>query len=384
MSKSGVEVTSPEMWGLPPTMFHDKWKTFLIHFHKFAELPTTKGRSLESPEFTCNDQKWSVSLYPGGDGSDYPNDVALLFSEACCFAEDMANSGYVSLYLNHRSRGNTTATFEVKIINKYGDTLETRKSSNNRLFDMKSSNSGWGDIIKLSDVLDNSNAILDKNSTLTVVVSIKQAPIPAKKVPIPAKKTPLPAKKTQLTVDQQNDLVLKKLVVKCLLNNQLLPKNSTIGSRGRDEVLKLQSDPPLATLRDQKQLPKTRDPPEADCSAMQPERYDVRTVQLSSGVLSQPPRPEEVRYQLYSPLQPKGSVCTAPVQNDFYSSQKSCSSAPSPYHNIGERGLSSQAMERRRHYKEMILQQQLAKTQAQLSQAQRLIAHDHYPYSITS
>jgi len=641
MSKSGVEVTSPEMWGLPPTMFHDKWKTFLIHFHKFAELPTTKGRSLESPEFTCNDQKWSVSLYPGGDGSDYPNDVALLFSEACCFAEDMANSGYVSLYLNHRSRGNTTATFEVKIINKYGDTLETRKSSNNRLFDMKSSNSGWGDIIKLSDVfdvtkdildsngtltvavsmkpssvssgesesaaklasatlddslprepswmkppvvdctlsnegvetdladssyptesidtcstqsvdppdhfdqpgslvsnldawtnpgrsdcrdddevsngslnevvsitspemcglpptmfhkewksflihfpnfakhsiteghrlespeficngqkwalrlypggntstsetryvalylnhrsrgnttatfevkiinkygdtletrkssnnrpfdssnrnsgwndiiklsdvLDNSNAILDKNSTLTVVVSIKQAPIPAKKVPIPAKKTPIPAKKTQLTVDQQNDLVLKKLVVKCLLNNQLLPKNSTIGSRGRDEVLKLQSDPPLATLRDQKQLPKTRDPPEADCSAMQPERYDVRTVQLSSGVLSQPPRPEEVRYQLYSPLQPKGSVCTAPVQNDFYSSQKSCSSAPSPYHNIGERGLSSQAMERRRHYKEMILQQQLAKTQAQLSLAQRLIAHDHYPYSITS
>ena len=639
MAKS-VEVTSPEMWGLPASMFHETWKTFLIHFHKFAELPTTKGRSLESPEFTCNDQKWSVSLYPGGDSSDYSNNVALLFSEACCFTEDMANSGYVSLYLNHRSRGNATATFEVKIINKYGDTIETRTSSNNRLFDMKSSNSGWGDIIrlsdifdatkdildsngtltvavsimpasvsssesksapkltsatlgeslprepswmkppvvvgtlsnegietdlgsyqsesidsgstqsvdpldqfvqagslvsnldawtdpgrsdcrdddevsneslnevisitspemcglpktmfhkewksflihfpnfakhsisdghrlespeftcngqkwalrlypggntsasdtryvalylnhrsrgsatatfevkivnkygdtietrtssdnrhfdssncnsgwndiiKLSDILDESKDILDKNSTLTVVVSMKQEPIPAKKHPTPIKKTPMSAKKTQLKGDPQSDLALKKLVLKCLLNNQLLQENATIGSRGRNEALKLQSDPSLASVKDQQELPTTRDPPETVCSAMQPERHhDVRTVQFSSGVLNQPPRPEEVRYQLHpgGNLQPPASVCTATIQNDFYSSQKSYSSAPTHCHNIGQSGLSSQAMERRRHYKEMILQQQLSQTQAQLAQAQRLLARD--PYSITA
>ena len=105
MAKS-VEVTSPEMWDLPASMFHETWKTFLIHFHKFAELPTTKGRSLESPEFTCNGQKWALRLYPGGNTS-------------------ASDTRYVALYLNHRSRGIATATFEVKIVNKYGDTIET-------------------------------------------------------------------------------------------------------------------------------------------------------------------------------------------------------------------------------------------------------------------
>eukprot|EP00574_Skeletonema_japonicum_P010156 CAMPEP_0201725698 /NCGR_PEP_ID=MMETSP0593-20130828/9019_1 /ASSEMBLY_ACC=CAM_ASM_000672 /TAXON_ID=267983 /ORGANISM="Skeletonema japonicum, Strain CCMP2506" /LENGTH=155 /DNA_ID=CAMNT_0048217127 /DNA_START=51 /DNA_END=514 /DNA_ORIENTATION=+ len=155
MDKPGVEVTSPEMWGLSPSMFHKDWKTFLVHFHNFAALPTTKGRSIESPIFTCNDQKWSLSLYPGGDDFDYSNDIALLFSEACCFAGDDV-PGYVSMYLSHRSRGNATATFEMKIINKYGDAMETRRSSNNRLFDITSSNSGWSDIIKVSDILDES------------------------------------------------------------------------------------------------------------------------------------------------------------------------------------------------------------------------------------
>ncbi|KAK1748433.1 hypothetical protein QTG54_000372 [Skeletonema marinoi] len=177
MGKSGVEVTSPDMWGLPPTMFHKEWKSFLIHFHNFAELPTAKGRSLESPEFTFNGENWSLSLYPGGDDFDYSNDVAALFSEGCCFAGDVSSSGYVSLYLNHRSENTTTATFEVKIINKFGDTLETRRSSKYRLFDSSNSNSGWTDIVKLSDVLDKTKEILDSNGTLTVVVSIMPTPL---------------------------------------------------------------------------------------------------------------------------------------------------------------------------------------------------------------
>eukprot|EP00985_Skeletonema_marinoi_P014897 scaffold7606_cov125-Skeletonema_marinoi.AAC.4 len=405
---SPVTVTSPEMWGLSPTMFHKEWKSLLIHFHNFAELPTAKGHRLESPEFTCNGQTWVLRLYPGGNNS-------------------ATDTGHVSLYLNHRSRGSTTATFEVKIINKYGDTLETRRSSNDRIFDSTSSNSGWTDIVKLSEVLDESKDILDSAGTLTVVVSMKNAPIPAKKA--------------QPTVDPQRQEELKKLIVKCLLRNELLPENTGISSSGRDKVLTLQrEDPSLASVGEQQeqQLPITRDPPEElYCTVRQPESQDVRTVQYPRDVLNQPPRPEppqsseppqsyypvrqpesqdvrtvqyprdvlskpprpeppqshysarqpgmvqyprdvlrqpprpeQVRYQIYSPNpQPPTSVCTAPVQNDLYSSQKSacaemsCRSVPSQYHIIGESGLSSHAMDRRRYYKEMLLQQQLTQTQ---------------------
>jgi hypothetical protein len=348
-----VSVSTLDMWDLPPSMFHKEWKSFLIHFHDFAEQPTTKGHSLESPEFTCNNgQKWSLRLYPGGNTSDSDN-------------------GYISLYLNHRSRGSATATFEVKIINKFGDTLETRRSSNNRHFDSSSSNSGWGNVIKLSDVLDESKDILDSNGTLTVVVSMKNVPQPI-----------------QQPIDPHSELVLKKLVVKCLLSNQLLPENTIIGSRGRGKVLKLQRDPSLESLEKN-----TRDPPELvgqtssfhhPCYFVrQPERH-VRVLQSSSrDVLSQPPRPEEVRYQLYSSSgkhQPPKSVCTAPVQNDFYSSQQTFCSVPGQNH-VGERGISSHAMDRRRHYKEMLLQQQLAQTQAQLAKAQRQLAGDHFSIS---
>lgn len=158
ISRGGVSVSTLDMWGLPNSTFHDgnkEWKSFLIHFHNFAEHPTTKGQYLESPEFTCNGQKWALRLYPGGN---------------TCSDGD----GYVSLYLNHCSRGATTATFEVKMINKFGDILQTRRSSENRLFDSDSSSSGWSNIIKLSDVLDESKDILDSSGMLTVVVSMKE------------------------------------------------------------------------------------------------------------------------------------------------------------------------------------------------------------------
>jgi len=208
-------------------------------------------------------------------------------------------------------------------------------------------------------------------------------------------------KKAQPAVSQQSDLVLKKLIIKCLLRNEPLPENTVIGSRGGDKIRTLQRDPSMASQEKQQQLPKTRDPPESYCSTQRPKRdNDVETAQISRDALSQPPRPEEVRYPLYTPnsnlqppapvrsasvrppisvrtssVHPPTSIRTPSVQNTFYASQKSFCSAPSPYRNSGERGLSRQAMERRRHYKEMILEQQLklAQTQAQLAQTQRHI-----------
>jgi hypothetical protein len=215
-------------------------------------------------------------------------------------------------------------------------------------------------VIKLSDVLDESKDILDSNGMLTIVVSMKNAP---------------------QHIDPHSELVLKKLVVKCLLKNQLLPENTIIGLRGKGKVLKLRREPSLGTLEKQ-QLSKTRDPPELvgqtttffhnpQYFVRQPETH-VRVLQPSSrDVLSQPPRPDEVRYQLSSPSgiqQPPKSDCSSPVQNDFYSSQQTFSSVPVQYH-VGKRGLSSHAMDRRRHYKKILLQQQLTQTQAHLAQA---------------
>ncbi len=378
-----ISVTSPEMRGLSSTAFHGDWESFLIHFPNFSEHSTTEGHRLESPEFECNGHKWALRLYPGGNTS-------------------ADGTRYVGLYLSHLSSGNATATFEIMVINKYGHALETRRSTDNRLFSSSRSNSGWNDMIKVSDVLDDSKNILDKNSTLTVVVSMKSAPVRAKKAN---------AKKAQPVIGTESDLVLKRLIVNCLRRNEQLIENSTIGSRGGDKAQTLPRDPsPVFISRKtaaatKNSDPNTRDPPESIHSTQRPENND-ESVQFSRDALSQPPRPEDVRYPRYSPNnnpqppayvhaapvhqpprpeevrypryspksnsspQPPAFVHTAPVQNDGYSSQN----ASSPSHN-GERGLSSQALERRSYYKEMILQQQLkiAQSHLQLGQAQRHI-----------
>ncbi len=372
-NEDDVSVTTLDVWNLSPSTFNNdkQWKSFLIHFHHFADHPSPPGHRLDSREFTCNGQKWSLRIYPGGNST--------------------SNEGSVSLYLNHRSRGSATATFEAKIINKYGDTIETRRSADDRHFDSGSRNSGWSNIIKLSDILDESKDILDSDGTLTVVISMK------KELEDVSSKA--------LTSDQESELVLKKLVIKCLLRNQQLPANTIIGSRGRGQALRLpKRDPSLESTRSH--LPKTRDPPEevvlqtappvsihrplhtlplTNHHMMSPERH-VRILESPSrGVLSQPPRPDQVRYPLFSPsgnLQASPtSVCTDPVLGNELYSHKTVSSVPGQLY-VGERGLSSHAINRRRHYKEMLLQNQLAQTQAQLIQCQRQLAAEHF--SITS
>jgi hypothetical protein len=371
-NEDDVSVTTLDVWNLSPSTFNSdkQWNSFLIHFHHFADHPSPPGHRLDSPEFQCNGHKWSLRIYPGGNST--------------------SNEGCVSLYLNHRSRGSATATFEAKIINKYGDTLETRRSADDRHFDSSSKNSGWSNIIKLSDILDESKDILDSDGTLTVVVSMKKELEGDESAKVSSKPH---------SYDQESELVLKKLVIKCLLRNQQLPANTIIGSRGKGQALRLpKRDPSLESS-------KTRDPPEevvpqtasvsihrplhtlplTNHHIISPERH-VRILESPSrDVLSQPPRPDQVRYPLFSPsgnLQASPtSVCTDPVLGNELYSHRTASSVPGHCY-VGERGLSSHAINRRRHYKEMLLQNQLAQTQAQLVQCQRQLAAEHF--SITS
>lgn len=76
----------------------EKWASFKILFHGFADLPSAVDQYTLSPEFTCNGHKWRLRLFPGGD--------------------NLASRGYVSLYLQHCSGGYATATFQVDVLDR--------------------------------------------------------------------------------------------------------------------------------------------------------------------------------------------------------------------------------------------------------------------------
>ena len=57
MSTSGIEDWSSE------------WTTKVVRFRGFADLPTARGDSVESSEFSCFGHQWSLDVYPGGYSS---------------------------------------------------------------------------------------------------------------------------------------------------------------------------------------------------------------------------------------------------------------------------------------------------------------------------
>ena len=56
------------------------WVIAPVYFNGFVGLTTTKGESVESPEFTCFGHKWSVHMFPGGDNDSDDRYVALHIS----------------------------------------------------------------------------------------------------------------------------------------------------------------------------------------------------------------------------------------------------------------------------------------------------------------
>ena len=126
----------------------ERWKSFQFHIHDFAHYP--RGRFLTCPTFTSNGHRWNLYVYPGGD--------------------DKANEGYVSAYLCHLSARDITATYAIHFVDKFGSTKQTNISSGFKL----NEDWGWKDLIRLSDIIEESQNILDSDGTLTIVVSIKQ------------------------------------------------------------------------------------------------------------------------------------------------------------------------------------------------------------------
>ena len=135
------------------------WTSFQFNICEFDALPTTKGHFVLTPKFSWNGHNWALEIYPSGDRG--------------------ARDGFMSIYLCHRSEGSITATFEVKILDKFGKVKKGCPTT--YCYDSSNSHTGWGwnDFTKRSNILDKSQNILDSNGTLAVVVSMKEEPTTA-------------------------------------------------------------------------------------------------------------------------------------------------------------------------------------------------------------
>ena len=131
--------------------------SFRIAVHDFANLSSTRGHYIVSPEFTCNGHQWLLVVYPSGSS--------------------IAEEGNVSVYLYHLSKEAITIRFEIKVIDKFG---KARKHlSSKHAYTANEGNLGWHNFANRSDILDKSKNILDDNGTLTVVVSMEVEPTTA-------------------------------------------------------------------------------------------------------------------------------------------------------------------------------------------------------------
>ena len=134
-----------------------EWTSFQIQFHDFSNLSTTKSHYIVSPKFTCNGHQWRLRVYPGG-----------------C---NKAAEGQVSVYLIHLSKETITTRYGINITDKFGklNTVEDLIMAKHK-FTGRASSSGFSDFISRSDILDESQNILDDNGTLTIVVHMEEVP----------------------------------------------------------------------------------------------------------------------------------------------------------------------------------------------------------------
>ena len=133
----------------------EDWTSFQFHFHDFANLSITRDDFVASPKFTCNGQQWELWVYPGG--------------------HILAAEGQVSFFLRHLSKETVTTSYDVKIVDKFGDTKLSITSKKRKFIGIDN----WGipNFLSRSVIMDESQNTLD-SGTLTVVVSIEVEPTP--------------------------------------------------------------------------------------------------------------------------------------------------------------------------------------------------------------
>jgi len=124
--------------GTPLDGLNDDWTTTVVRFHGFANLSTTRGEKVQSPEFSCFGHQWTLKLYPGGRAS--------------------SPEGYVAVALANRSNSSIKIQWGCSVRNADGKELVHKKSYTN-VFDAVSDGAGtsWyyhGNFAKRSKLMD--------------------------------------------------------------------------------------------------------------------------------------------------------------------------------------------------------------------------------------
>jgi len=162
---SSEEIISGAECSVDVAQPREGWTSFQFKVLNFEYIPTTKGYRLETPEFSCRGDEWILKIYPGGTR--------------------FATAGYLSVYLDHHANGgiseqNSALKFEIKILDKLGVTKKAMQKTIPQRQLVARINRGFNNFILLSDILDESQNIIDEAlGSLTIVVSMKDPPTAA-------------------------------------------------------------------------------------------------------------------------------------------------------------------------------------------------------------
>ncbi|KAL7448278.1 LOW QUALITY PROTEIN: hypothetical protein ACHAWC_000497 [Mediolabrus comicus] len=137
------------------------WKSYKFNIHDFAAIDETRGDCFCTPEFSCNGHQWELDIYPGG-------------------CRQTKLDGCTSIFLAKRSKGGVSATFEVKIFNKFGGVDWNTNQLTNFYHPNGKQAYGWPNFCLRSHLLDLSKNVLDDDGTLAIVISIKEDPSTSK------------------------------------------------------------------------------------------------------------------------------------------------------------------------------------------------------------
>jgi len=116
--------------GTPQNGFND-WTTVLVRFHGFADLPTTVGERVYSPQFSCLGHQWRLGIYPGG--------------------EEDSREGYVGVNLSNFS--NTSIEIRYGYSVRDSDDVVRRHVSDTSAFGAFGSE-GYADFTKRSKIME--------------------------------------------------------------------------------------------------------------------------------------------------------------------------------------------------------------------------------------
>ena len=135
-------------------------EVFTLNFHNFANLPSKRGQSVNSPSFQCaNGYEWKLRIYPGGKVSSQ-NDNMLGFILLC----------------HCRPDAKVVAEVDVRLMTSRGVVYKIHKSygMNSFYLDAVLGYKGFGraNFAKRSEILERSNRILN-NGALVFEVRIK-------------------------------------------------------------------------------------------------------------------------------------------------------------------------------------------------------------------